>query len=71
MTKEEPQIERPLSAKQAAAILGVSTKTVLRMAESGEIPAYRVGDLWKFKRSEVEAYFESQRYKPDTKEDVA
>lgn len=71
MTKEEPQIERPLSTKQVAELLGLSTKTVIRLAENGELPAYRVGDLWKFKRSEVEAYFDSRRYKPEQKENAA
>ena len=71
MAKEEPHIERPLSTSQVATLLGLSTKTVIRLAESGELPSYRVGDLWKFKRSEVEAYFDSMRYKPKDEPAVA
>ena len=71
MTKDETQIERPLSAKQAGDILGINAKTVIRMAESGELPVYRVGKLLKFKRSEVEAYFESRRILPGHHEDAA
>lgn len=34
-------------------LLGVSVRTVQRLAESGEIPSYRVGSQLRFDRGEV------------------
>jgi excisionase family DNA binding protein len=65
----ENPIEQPLSTKQAAAILGISEKSISRMAETGELPAYRIGRLLKFKRSEVQSYFDAHHIKPEQKEE--
>jgi excisionase family DNA binding protein len=65
---EERKIEKPLSTKQVAEMLGLHPKTVLHMAERGEIPAYKIGELWKYKRSEIEAYFDSRRHEPEQKQ---
>jgi excisionase family DNA binding protein len=52
MTSEE----RWLSVEEIATHLGVSKETVYRWLEKGKIPAHRVGKLWKFKPSEVDAW---------------
>lgn len=61
MTEEKRHPDDMLSASDAGKILGVSGKTVLRLGESGAIPRYRISDLWKFKRWEVEEYRDAQR----------
>jgi excisionase family DNA binding protein len=45
-----------LDTHDAAALLRVSTKTLLRQAAAGEIPARRVGRQWRFSRSALIAY---------------
>jgi excisionase family DNA binding protein len=56
------QTEKPINAEQAAEMLGVKqARTVINMAKRGEIPAFRVGDLWRFYRSDIQAYIDSQR----------
>lgn len=64
MTEEKRNPDEKISANEAGKILGVSGKTVLRLMERGNLPGYKVGDVWKFKRGEVEAYFDAQRYRP-------
>ena len=49
--------------------LGVTGKTVIRMVEKGEITGYRVGNVWRFKRRDIEAYLEAHRYGPDQQSD--
>jgi len=40
--------ERLLDARELAQVLGVSARMVLRLAEQGRIPHYRVGRLVRF-----------------------
>ena len=47
------EAEEPIGAKEASRILGVIPRTVIRLAERGEIKAFRVGELWKFYASDV------------------
>jgi excisionase family DNA binding protein len=53
--------EEPLDSGQAARMLGVKPRTVINLAKQGKIPAFRVGDLWKFLRSDIQAYIDAQR----------
>lgn len=45
-------VDRPsgpiLDASEAAALLRVSTKTLLRLARAGQIPGKKVGREWRF-----------------------
>ncbi len=66
MKEEKKHPDDMLSATDAGKILGVSGKTVLRMREDGELPGYKIRDLWKFKRGEIEAYRDAQRYPSST-----
>lgn len=48
--------EKWLSVEEIADHLGISKETVYRWLEKGKIPAHRVGKLWKFRTSEVDAW---------------
>ncbi len=52
--------EEPIGAGEAAKMLGVSSRTVIKLAERGELPGFRVGKLWKFRPSDIEDYIEQQ-----------
>lgn len=45
-----------LTADEAAALLRVSTKTVLALARAGSLPGEKVGRAWRFVRSDVLDY---------------
>jgi excisionase family DNA binding protein len=60
-------IEEPIDAEKAAKMLGVTARTVTRLAEKREIPGFRVGRLWKFRRSDIQKYIESQIWYPPSK----
>ena len=58
--------EKPIGTKEVANMLGVTSRTVTRLAEKGEIPAFRVGEVWKFHRSDIQEFIDSQkRRKPE------
>ena len=48
-----------LSVDEIAKHLGISKETVYRWLEKEKIPAHRVGKLWKFQISEVNAWVKS------------
>ncbi|MFL0564618.1 helix-turn-helix domain-containing protein [Microbacterium sp. 179-I 1D1 NHS] len=50
-----------LSAEQIAAHLGVTKDTVYLWIAEKSMPAHRVGRLWKFQASEVDAWVRSGR----------
>ena len=45
-----------LTAEEAAALLRVSSKTVLSLARTGALPGEKVGRAWRFLKSDVLAY---------------
>ena len=47
-----------LDSDEAAALLKVHPKTLQRMARRGEIPGIQIGKLWRFRRSELNAWME-------------
>lgn len=42
-----------LTADEAALLLQVSTKTLLRLARAGELPGRKIGREWRFARNEL------------------
>lgn len=52
--------ETPIDTKEAARMLGVASRTVLRLVERGELPGFKVGDVWRFYRSDIQQYINSQ-----------
>lgn len=56
----DPQREI-LNIDEAAAYLGVSSKTFARVLRDGEIPGRKVGREWKFSRRALEAWIGNSR----------
>jgi excisionase family DNA binding protein len=48
--------ERWLSVEEIAAHLGVNPDTIYKWIERKKMPAHKVGRLWKFQASEVDAW---------------
>jgi excisionase family DNA binding protein len=55
-----PIYEAVVDAEEIAPMLGCSTKTVLRLAKAGEIPAVQIGKLWRFRKSAIDAWLSAK-----------
>ena len=53
-----------LTTKQLQEILQVDRTTIYRMADSGRVPAVKVGSQWRFPRTEVDSWLQSQNSTP-------
>lgn len=51
--------DRWLSVDEISKYLGVSSDTVYRWIDKYNMPAHRMGRLWKFKREQVDAWVEA------------
>ena len=49
-----------LTVKAAAELLEVDPKTVYRLVERGQLPAFKVGKQWRMRLSDLEAWIEGQ-----------
>lgn len=68
MSKTE---DRWLSIHEICEHLGVSSDTVYKWIDKHTMPAHRMGRLWKFKKSQVDAWIEAGGASADSsKEDV-
>ena len=49
---------------EVADYLGMAERTIYQYAQEGRIPAFKIGTSWRFRRSEIDGWLESQRTGP-------
>ena len=54
-TMQMKQPDEILTPEQVAAVLKVSLETVMRHLRAGEIAGFKVGKLWRIRRSAIES----------------
>ena len=52
-------IEKWVTLKEIQAYLGVGRETILQWIAKRNMPAYKMGRLWKFKKSELDVWIQS------------
>ena len=52
----EQMLREVMDIRQAADYLGISADTLYRYASEGTVPAFRLGNRWRFKRSLLDAW---------------
>jgi excisionase family DNA binding protein len=57
-----------LSTQEAARRLGITTRTLYRFVDQGELPAYRMGRVIRLQASDVMRFIEGSRIQPGTLE---
>ncbi|MDP8292558.1 MAG: helix-turn-helix domain-containing protein [Candidatus Orphnella occulta] len=49
-----------LTTKDLAEYLKLNEKTVLKMAQTGQLPAFKIAKQWRFYRSAIDKYLHEQ-----------
>ena len=57
-----------LTIKEVAEYLKVNERTIYRLAASNDLPGFRVGNAWRFKRSDLDDWMLKQTEQPAIKE---
>jgi PTS system nitrogen regulatory IIA component len=56
--------ERLMSIKEVAEYLQVDMSTLYLWSQRGQIPAMKVGKMWRYRRSEIDAWLDEHRTPP-------
>lgn len=59
---------RWMSTGEAAKRLGVTVRTLYRLIDESQLPAYKFGRVIRLQESQVDAFIESSRIQPGTLE---
>ena len=54
------EFELVVDSDEAARFLNINAKTLQKMARNGDVPAYRIGKLWKFRISDLDGWLRSK-----------
>lgn len=49
-----------LTIRDVAALLKVGEKTIYTMAQTGDLPGFKVRGQWRFRRSDIDAWIAAQ-----------
>ncbi len=55
-----PAVREVMDIRQAAGYLGISADSLYRYASESTIPAFRLGNRWRFKKSRLDAWMDEQ-----------
>ncbi|MFT7474276.1 MAG: excisionase family DNA binding protein [Verrucomicrobiales bacterium] len=53
-----------LSTKEAASALGLTPRTLYRLIDEGQLPAYRFGRVIRLKQTEIDSFVDNSRIEP-------
>lgn len=56
-----------LTLPEVAQLLRIAEKTVYTMAQKGELPAFKVGVQWRFRRTDLNAWIDAKTRRSDVK----
>ena len=59
-----------LTIKEVAEYLKVNERTIYRLAASNDLPGFRVGNAWRFKRSDLDTWVLKQTEQATNKEQI-
>jgi excisionase family DNA binding protein len=55
-----------LTVGEVAQLLKVAEKTVYTMAQKGDLPAFKVGGQWRFRRTDLDSWIDERTGRTDT-----
>ena len=58
--RESAPVREVMDIRQASAYLGISPDTLYKYASDGFVPAFKLGNRWRFKRSRLDEWMDQQ-----------
>ena len=55
-----PEVREVMDIRQASDYLGISPDTLYKYASEGLVPAFKLGNRWRFKRSRLDEWMDRQ-----------
>jgi excisionase family DNA binding protein len=55
-----PEVREVMDIRQASDYLGISPDTLYKYASEGFVPAFKLGNRWRFKRSRLDEWMDRQ-----------
>ena len=55
-----PEVREVMDIRQASDYLGISPDTLYKYASEGFVPAFKLGNRWRFKRSRLDEWMDQQ-----------
>lgn len=56
----ETELREVMDIRQASGYLGISPDTLYRYASEGFVPAFKLGNRWRFKRSRLDQWMDDR-----------
>lgn len=56
----QPALREVMDIRQAASYLGISADSLYRYASEGVVPAFKLGNRWRFKRDLLDRWMERE-----------
>ena len=66
MPAQSVEVREVMDIRQAAHYLGISADSLYRYAATGFIPAFRIGNRWRFRKSRLEEWMDSRSEPAET-----
>ena len=62
-TEKGKTMEKIMTAKELSQFLKLSESTIYKLASNGEIPAFKIGDSWRFEMEEIQKLIRESKNK--------
>jgi len=59
-TQEQVALREVMDIRQAASYLGISGDTLYRYASEGFVPAFKLGNRWRFRKSLLDSWMDEK-----------
>lgn len=53
--------DRALTIRQVAEYLQVTERTIYNLAWAGKLPGFKVGNIWRFKKDDIDKWIETNK----------
>ncbi|NUM36164.1 MAG: helix-turn-helix domain-containing protein [Candidatus Brocadiae bacterium] len=59
--EKEKTSEKLMTLSEVAGYLQIKERTIYQWAQKGTIPSFKLGNVWRFERKDIESWIESRK----------